>query len=171
MIWMLISPGYAELCHALHQNPSYGSTGSHYADVVREKIKEIGTRDIIDYGCGKCALHDALAFPIQNYDPSIPKHSARPVPADIVVCCEVMEHIEPEYLNAVLDDIRGLTKVLLLASVSTHPANTILADGRNAHLIQQPAEWWLPKFHARFSKVTTGPTPRGPKGFAIEAWV
>jgi hypothetical protein len=25
-----------------------------------------------------------------------------------------------------------------------------LADGRNAHLIQEPPEWWLPKIMARW---------------------
>ena len=25
------------------------------------------------------------------------------------------------------------------------PAAKILADGRNAHLIQKPSSWWLPK--------------------------
>jgi hypothetical protein len=29
-----------------------------------------------------------------------------------------------------------------------------LLDGRNAHLIQKPSSWWLPKFMERFELVT-----------------
>jgi hypothetical protein len=38
-------------------------------------------------------------------------------------------------------------------TVHTGPAKKILPDGRNAHLIQQPPSWWLPKFMERFELV------------------
>jgi len=30
------------------------------------------------------------------------------------------------------------------------PAGKVLSDGRNAHLIQKPLSWWLPKLCERF---------------------
>jgi len=30
-------------------------------------------------------------------------------------------------------------------SIHTGPAGKTLSDGRNAHLIQEPTSWWLPK--------------------------
>jgi hypothetical protein len=30
------------------------------------------------------------------------------------------------------------------------PAGKTLPDGRNAHLIQKPSSWWLPKLSAHF---------------------
>jgi hypothetical protein len=30
------------------------------------------------------------------------------------------------------------------------PAAKVLADGRNAHLIQKPSSWWLPRIAQRF---------------------
>jgi hypothetical protein len=35
-------------------------------------------------------------------------------------------------------------------SVHMGPALKTLPDGRNAHLIQEPVEWWLPKIMQRF---------------------
>jgi hypothetical protein len=35
-------------------------------------------------------------------------------------------------------------------TVSTRLANRKLPDGRNAHLIVQPLEWWTEKLEARF---------------------
>jgi hypothetical protein len=34
------------------------------------------------------------------------------------------------------------------------PALKTLPDGRNAHLIQEPVEWWLPKIMQRFDLQT-----------------
>ena len=33
----------------------------------------------------------------------------------------------------------------LVALLATGPAEKMLPDGRNAHLIQQPKQWWLDK--------------------------
>jgi hypothetical protein len=46
-------------------------------------------------------------------------------------------------------------------SVHTGPAKRILPNGRNAHLIQQPAAWWLPKFFARFELMSFDRMPAG----------
>lgn len=101
------------------------------------------TTDILDYGCGKRTLEEALGFPIANYDPAIPGLDEAPQPADIVSCTDVLEHIEPDCLPAVLSDIRRVTKRAVFLTIATRPAKKFLADGRNAHLIQQPARWWV----------------------------
>lgn len=153
---MLITPEYQALQEQFHeQRPDYGCSSSKFVDTVqsiREKLG--GTRDILDYGAGKCHLQKGLPFPIQNYDPCIPELAKRPVPADIVVCTDVMEHIEPECVLAVLDDLAALTKQVLLLNVATRPAGKFLPDGRNAHLIQEPAAWWLPLVMARLDMVS-----------------
>jgi hypothetical protein len=35
-------------------------------------------------------------------------------------------------------------------TIATKPAGKFLKDGRNAHLIQKPASWWLPLMCSRF---------------------
>ena len=62
----------------------------------------------------------------------------------------MLEHIEPECLDAVLDDLRRVTRKAGLFEVSTVLGGTHLPDGRDAHLIVEPLEWWRPKIEARF---------------------
>jgi hypothetical protein len=50
----------------------------------------------------------------------------------------------------VLDDLLMLTGKWGFFTVHTGPAKKVLSDGRNAHLIQKPAEWWLPKITQRW---------------------
>ena len=53
-------------------------------------------------------------------------------------------------LDAVLADLNRVTKRCIFLTVATGPAVKVLDDGRNAHLIQQPMEWWLPKLEKYF---------------------
>jgi hypothetical protein len=76
--------------------------------------------------------------------------AAQPIPAQMVCCIDVLEHIEPEYLDNVLDHLATLTEAVALLSIHTGPAVKTLTDGRNAHLTQQPMDWWLPKLWGRW---------------------
>ena len=76
--------------------------------------------------------------------------SGTPNPADIVACTDVLEHIEPECLEDVLADLRQVTKRLGFFTIATRPAKKFLADGRNAHLIQQDAKWWIERLWKHF---------------------
>lgn len=141
------SPEYAKLQSEFHQQrPDYGISGHKYADNIAQLAKNLNTRDILDYGCGKCTLQKALPFPIQNYDPFILEHAQRPLPADLVVCTDVMEHIEPDYVQNVIQDLHSLTKRAAFFQIATRPASKQLPDGRNAHLIQKDSGWWLMGF-------------------------
>jgi 2-polyprenyl-3-methyl-5-hydroxy-6-metoxy-1,4-benzoquinol methylase len=79
---------------------------------------------------------------VQEYDPGIKGKDILPKPVDVVVCTDVLEHVEPKALNSVLDHIVKLTGYMAYIVVATRPANMILPSGRNAHLIIQDAEWW-----------------------------
>jgi len=138
------TPEYAALQSAFHiSRPDYGVSGARYADQIRRLSDSLQTRSILDYGCGKCTLQKALPFPIQNYDPFIPEHAVRPKPADIVVCTDVMEHVEEDSVYFVLADIALLTKKAVFFQIATGPAKKVLPDGRNAHITQRSGNWWL----------------------------
>ena len=146
-----ISDEYRGLNQQLHADKKeYGTSGSKWALQIMEMCKTLETRDVLDYGCGKSTLANNLPFSIRQYDPAIPKYSERPSPADLVVCTDVLEHIEPEFLDAVFDDLQRLTRKMGYFVIATGPANKTLADGRNAHLIQEGPRWWLPKIMQRF---------------------
>ena len=83
------------------------------------------------------------------YDPAFPEYG-KAVSADLVCCIDVLEHIEPELLDNVLDELGAITTRYGLYSIHTGPAIKVLADGRNAHLTQKPSSWWLPRLCERF---------------------
>lgn len=147
----LITDEYRKLNAELHQSSkSYGTMGALYVKDLIGLSKKLKTKDILDYGCGKSTLADNLPFSIRQYDPAIPKHSKLPEPADIVVCTDVLEHIEPELIDNVLSHIASLTKIVAYITACTMEAKKKLPDGRNAHLIIKPLEWWEEKFAQYF---------------------
>lgn len=147
----LISDSYKQLNEELHNtNKKYGTSGVKYVGDIVTILQTLRTQDVLDYGCGKSTLAMNLPFTIKQYDPAIKKYSALPEPADVVVCTDVLEHIEPELIDNVLKHLASLTKRLGYLSASTKEAKKILSDGRNAHLIVQPSEWWREKISEYF---------------------
>jgi len=122
-----ISEDYKELQKQLHEKGNYGVTGKKYGRIVSRLVNENKIKSLLDYGCGSnLSLVEGLDVEAHYYpyDPCVEEYSAPPKPAEMVVCCDVLEHIEPEYLDAVLDHIKELTDTMLFASVNTGPALT-----------------------------------------------
>jgi hypothetical protein len=163
----LISEEYRRLQEELHRNPDYGMASVHYAPIVAEILKQVRATELLDYGAGKGRLGDTLRQHIQgpltihHYDPAIPEWSAPPAPCGFVACIDVLEHIEPHLFENVLDDLKRVTAGVGVFTVHTGPAVRVLSDGRNAHLIQQPPEWWLPRIMQRFELVQFSRLPMG----------
>ena len=164
---MLISDEYRALQSKLHENPNYGVASLAYAAMVAKYVRLTNARSILDYGAGKGRLGIALqshipwSLKVFQYDPAIPEHAATPAPCDFVASIDVLEHIEPECLDAVLDDLKRVTEKWGFFTVHCGPAMKTLADGRNAHLTQQPWEWWYLKLKNRFTLVDTHPAHGG----------
>lgn len=156
---MLASPEYAKQQEELHAKGNYGVTAQKYGELVSQIIDKLEIKTLLDYGCGSNlsltkTLKPQRDFTYQGYDIGVPEYAGDPVPAEMVACIDVLEHIEPEYLENVLDHLEELTEVALFASIHIGKANKTLPDGRNAHLTRKPPEWWLPKFMERFSLQT-----------------
>ena len=152
----LITEDYRRMQQELHRNPQYGIASVKFAPIVANVMKTVGATELLDYGAGKgrlaFTLEEILDAPVtvHHYDPAIPDWSTPPEPCGFVTCIDVLEHIEPDLLDNVLDDLARVTARVGLFTVHTEPAEKVLLDGRNAHLIQRPASWWLPKFFERF---------------------
>jgi hypothetical protein len=152
---MLISTGYAAQQQHLHETTEYGTAGKHYGPLVSQIIEKLEISHLLDYGCGsRMSLTKTLKvkhkLTYQGYDPGVPEMAGKPIPAQMVACIDVLEHIEPEFLDNVLDHLAELTEVIVFLTIHTGPAMKVLTDGRNAHLTQQPMEWWLPKIWSRW---------------------
>jgi hypothetical protein len=92
-----------------------------------------------------------LPFPIWSYDPVIPEISAPPRPADLVCCFDVLEHVEPDKIMAVLSDLKRCVKKAGYFIVHTGPASKCYANGQNAHLLQRDRSWWKFKLKKFFT--------------------
>lgn len=167
---MVISEGYRELNRKLHESKRmYGMSGRKWTP----SLKHLEGLSILDYGCGKGSLakqlREEMGWIISEYDPAIEGKDTLPEPHDVVVCTDVMEHIEPEMLDGVLDHIRSLIRVMGFFVISTRPAKKTLPDGRNAHLIIQPFDWWMDKLRERFEIIEWKTDVSGEGEFAV--WV
>ena len=149
---MLISEEYRELNRQLHEeNTKYGA-GIKWV----ETINTLSDGTILDYGCGKGNLAKLLPdLPISEYDPAIEGKDSLPEPADLVVCNDVLEHVEPEYLDNVIKHLISLTKKQLLLVIACRPGDKYLPDGRLAHLTVEDEGWWMKKLsqYGDFKKI------------------
>jgi hypothetical protein len=149
----LISAEYLELNQKLHrENLAYGVGGGKHADTVLRLAQNLKSTSVLDYGCGKGYLAKSIPFPIWEYDPAVSGKNESPRPADLMVCTDVLEHIEPDRILFVLDDIRRCTRQLGFFVIHTGPSLKLLADGRNAHILQRDAKWWA-KMLSKFFRV------------------
>lgn len=147
----LISEEYRALNAQLHRdNLAYGVGGGRHAPIVLKLAESTKANSVLDYGCGKGGLAKAMPYGICEYDPAIPGKQESPKPADLVVCTDVLEHIEPERLRFVLDDLRRVTRKVGYFVIHMGPAQKTLADGRNAHLLQRDRSWWTQKLKKFF---------------------
>lgn len=175
----LITDGYREQNRLLHEQCDvYGVSGVHYAEMVFGLIALHHPHTVIDFGCGKDTLRETVyalvqeryavrgkftkprdrnrrmtpSMPIwRSYDPSIPELSMLPeTPADMMICTDVMEHVERECLSEVIGYLRDMTKKVIFCSIAMKPACRKLPDGRNTHRIIKKKDFWMEKFSSDF---------------------
>ena len=153
----LISEKYLDAQRHLHAQPrGYGGGGHKWADHVLEILGGSGphVETLLDYGCGQNTLAGALyclEIEMASYDPAVPPYDTIPAPADLVTCTDVLEHIEPEYLDDVIAHLHLITRWRLFVAIGLQPANKTLPDGRNAHLTIQPIGWWEERLGSHFT--------------------
>lgn len=158
----LISPTYRDIQKQMHKNPrGYGRRGEHWSATVVEIARRYDAQSILDYGAGEGRLGAVLreeGFVCRDYDPAVPGMDTPPLFADLVVSTDVLEHIEPEKLDAVLAHIRLLARKAVFFVASCRPANKRLPDGKNAHLIIQNGRWWNARVRRAGFTVEKGPS-------------
>ncbi len=164
----LISLGYVAEQQRLHARPrGYGGKGNAWAEAVYGLVRATGATSVLDYGCGQGSLVKALrgkvdgSVRLAEYDPAIKGKDGLPSFADLVVCTDVIEHVEPERLDAVLAHLKLLARTAVFAVIALRESNKTLSDGRNAHLIVAPAEWWTERLKAAGFTVSPGPKKPG----------
>ena len=153
----VISNEQRELNKKLHaDNETFGNRSDAAGlggnlPVALKRMHDLGIcNNVLDYGTGKGKLVYRLRTELPNtisingYDPAVEEWEAKPnKPADILTCLDVLEHIEMTSIDAVLKDINELTRNFCYLVIDLQPAVKKLADGRNAHILLAPPEWWV----------------------------
>lgn len=174
----LITPEMVEAYRAQHQNPAYGSGGGRrwkarmiydYLTTHRDEIKTV-----LDFGAGKqgfakAAKAQGLHARITSYDPAIKGISVMPEGQfDCVVTTDVLEHVEPTKLDAVLDFCFAKARKLNIHCIALDLTGKYLPDGRDLHLIVESPEWWIAKL-APYGRADTWISGSGNK-VTIATW-
>lgn len=147
----LFTPEHVEMQRDLHARYDYGRGVDvpECAMIVRGLDAAAG--GVLDYGCGQGHLKAALpGYDVREYDPAISGKDGRPSPASVVVCSDVLEHIEPALIDNVLSDLRNLTQTVAIMVIATGASRKMMADGRQAHLIVENAAWWRARIEEKF---------------------
>lgn len=142
----LASPKYRAQLEQMHSKKGWGGDGKKHAAQTLAFARGLDANSVLDYGCGRGALAQALAeshLKIEGFDVGIPAKSVMPKPADLVVCTDVLEHVEEKKLGNVLDHIVRLMGKGAYLVIATRPANAKLPDGSNAHKIVKDGQWWI----------------------------
>jgi 2-polyprenyl-3-methyl-5-hydroxy-6-metoxy-1,4-benzoquinol methylase len=153
-----ISEEYREVLIKKHrQTASWGTSVlvTTHQPLLQALIRKYHITSALDYGCGKGKLQ--LPIPLVKYDPGMPEFSHEPDKQDMVVCIDVLEHIEPDYLKSVLKNIKNLNRKGAFLSICTSKAHHLLPDGRNAHLIIENNAWWERRLKYYFNIVEVFP--------------
>src|ERR1041385_938241 len=131
----------------LWEIPQYRETspGESVVQLFLSLAKAKPMTDVIDFGCGtgRAAL---LSF-----------------------CADVMEHIPPDRVDQVLDNILHAAEHVFFA-ISTVPDNMGELIGETLHLTVQPFSWWLEKFQKRKARILWSKEESDYALFYLTAW-
>ena len=142
---MLITTAYRKELQNIHKKDEDWGTGPR-GNIIRicNFLYANNVKRLLDYGCGKGEnLGWVLPIVVTNYDPAIPEWSRCPKAEDYLLCTDVLEHVEPVYIEKVIEHLVSKFNKKAFLSIPLQESKKILSDGRNAHLIIKPTSWWI----------------------------
>jgi len=135
-----------------------GYGGTNHGRFATRLVRSLRPQFVADFGCGKNLFMQHLRrfgidgvgidFAMPEADVQAPMHAV-PVEsgiADVVTAFDSLEHLLPEEVNEVLDEMRRVAKpgahfVFSIATKQSH----ITACGEHLHPTVQPLAWWREK--------------------------
>ena len=154
--------GYAAMQVQMHEAGNYGQWGDANLDFVGRAVVPVyqsvrRTVTVLDYGAGSGALGDELErlfreVTVTRYDPFAPKWrgGAEPGIHDVVNCCDVMEHVEPQCVENTIKYIADRTRYIATFGIAIEEAEKLLPNGDNAHITLRSPQWWARKLQKHF---------------------
>lgn len=150
----LITPYYQIQRYQLYKDGEEVDDGHKYVHKVRPFAQQVAAKTILDYGCGQGSFKRSYPdnVDIRQYDPVLPHHTKNPDPADVVVCTNFLERVEPRYLSETLNNLYLLTNKVLFVAISLELSDLWLPNGHNANLTIASEMMWLSELNDYFSR-------------------
>lgn len=170
--------------------------GESLATLFLQQARPSPGSEVIDFGCGTgrgglmLALLGSMKVTFVDFvrnclDPEIQEalttqaHALRfvkadleqplPVAAEYGFCTDVMEHIPPDKVDRVLDNILRSAQHVFFSIATTDDKCGVLI-GAPLHLTVQPYAWWLKKFQDRDCVILYSQEGDGGCVFYVSAW-
>ena len=148
--YAVVSPGLRHLKDALEwvqpeagsDFTDWGSGSGQASDALHEKGFVVSMVDIADNsykGKHKIPLTVACLWELDDSHPA----------TDYGLCCDVMEHLPPARIDAVLSAIAKRTKKAVYFQIALFHDNCFTDNGP-LHLSVFPTDWWKPKLLEHF---------------------
>jgi SAM-dependent methyltransferase len=145
----------AQKYHIQHQTHWIGESLGEYKYQIWDVIARKNVKTVLDYGCGKAHFHKLLfnnpktpgapTVQLTPYDPAYFPFAEKPTGKfDLVLCIDVMEHVQEDQINNVLEDIFSFSDNVFL-TITCYKATQTLLNGKNAHYTVKKPEWWKEK--------------------------
>ena len=170
--------------HAANQSNWIGEALAEYKHNIFNLIKENNIKTILDYGCGKAIFHSILfnnkkvpgspmGIDVTPYDPAVPEFANKPNEQyDLVLCVDVMEHVQEDKVEEVFEDIFTYSNRVFL-TITCYPATQTLVNGKNAHYTIKEPDWWKEKlkpYDGNYIVIFQTKPDRGGKIINKEEW-
>jgi len=153
----LISDSFRKINAQLHRDvKEYGKESIKWVNHFWGMAEAMEPETILDYGCGKGCLALNVPFFVTSYDPCVKQYASLPQPCDLVFCVNVLECVEPEYLDEVISHIYYLTKKSVVFVINTALSEAKFLDGRNFHLNIKSDQEWRDRIEKKFTILNHG---------------
>lgn len=159
----LLTPEYKAQLVQKHQTSPWGGAGWSWIPeivrlIVRHKTKE---PTVLEYGSGRRTFKKTMAWAmphvqIHEYDPGVPEIDILPPVGDqfdFVLCTDVMEHVEEQFVNQTFDRLYAYTRHAALFNIACTPSKSLLPNGQNTHVTVKPAQWWREHIERRWNDI------------------
>ena len=164
---------FIEASKALHKENSFYGKASEYstkgslkyeltipkAVIAAQKVQQIN--HILDHGCGKGGLvatlneDNLILGEVHGYDPAVERFANKPRSKyDLITSIDVLEHIGRDNIESTIEGIKKINSGFFFFCIDLLPASKTTSDGRNAHFLIAPSDWWTQQIKCHFKIVT-----------------
>ena len=135
---MSFSKGYQQQIIQLHKDREKHGRRKFHDEEINFIINEFNPKSIFDFGCGKGTFLKQMEelYPkikLVGFDPGVAEYTnVEKVPCELLISCDVLEHVEPDHVDNTLREIDTLFTKFAYFKIANY-------------VIQEDENWWRKK--------------------------